>query len=58
MTFDEWLDEPQTLGATRRSRLHKANKFDRARREWFMLEWLRAAWNAGIEHKTPVDLDG
>lgn len=59
MTFDEWLDEPQTV-STRRDRLthftfsqleatpHQAE---------MLLAWIAASWNAGADNRLRIVRD-
>lgn len=55
LTFDEWLDQPQTV-TTRRERLDQFMTFEDSRhtRE-LLMGWLIGAWNAGAENGIPVE---
>lgn len=49
MTFDEWLDQPQTV-TTRRERLeHCLNMEDDDLKRDMLRNWVRAAWNEAVE---------
>lgn len=54
MTFDEWLDEPQTV-TTRRERLERFMGMpDDFHRREMLIGWLIGAWNGGVENGNAV----
>lgn len=59
MTFDEWLDEPQTV-STRRDRLKNlvfSQLAANPHQAEMLLAWLAASWNAGADNRVRIVRD-